>query len=256
MTFFKSLLIAFSMFSAIPLPQVEWNEKNMRYMMCAFPLVGLSIAFFQLLFAFFCRQAHLPLPLAALGFTLIPVFVSGGIHVDGFMDTADALASHACRERKLEILKDSHSGSFAVLSCLLYFISFYVFSLVILRSVDFKNFLVLQAVFVISRILSAFAVATFPIARNSGLVHTFSKASQKKFTAACCLFSFALISALVIFFGRFLGTALVAASLSVFCFYFVVAVKNFGGITGDTAGAFVQICELAGLMCYVVKPLS
>lgn len=256
MSFFKSILIAFSMFSAIPVPQVEWNEKNMRFMMCAFPLVGVSVAFFQILFAFFCKVAHLPLPLAALGFTLIPVFVTGGIHVDGFMDTADALGSHADREKKLEILKDSHSGAFAVLSCVLYFLSFFVFSFVILRTVDFRNFLVLQSVFVLSRILSAFAVAAFPIAKNSGLVHTFSKTSYKKFTAVWSLFLLALVSALDIFFGRYLGTALVAVSLSVFCFYFVVAVKNFGGITGDTAGAFVQICEIAGLMCYIMKPLS
>ena len=167
------------------------------------------------------------------------------------MDTADALGSHADREKKLEILKDSHSGAFAVLSCVLYFLSFFVFSFVILRTVDFRNFLVLQSVFVLSRILSAFAVATFPIAKNSGLVPTFSKTSHKKFTAFWSLFLLALVSALDIFFGRYLGTALVAVSLSVFCFYFVVAVKN------DLAhGEARLICEIAGLMCYIMKPLS
>ena len=39
----RSLLIAFSTYSRIPVPQVEWNEENRRYSMCFFPLVGLVL---------------------------------------------------------------------------------------------------------------------------------------------------------------------------------------------------------------------
>ncbi len=53
--------------------------------------------------------------------TLIPVFVSGGIHLDGFMDTMDALGSWGDKEKKLEILKDSHNGAFAVIGICCYF---------------------------------------------------------------------------------------------------------------------------------------
>ena len=273
MTFIKSMILAFSTFSSLPAPRVEWNEKNMRYMMCAFPLVGLVIAVFWLAwFVFgiqllFVWQRSISLHLIALGFTLIPVFISGGIHLDGFMDTCDALASHASREKKLEILKDSHSGAFAVLGCLLYFLSYYVLSYEICdyffgsassnRFVNFfvrlMNFLPIVSIFIISRLLSAFAVATFPIAKNSGLVHTFASASAKRFTALWCYIFFLLISLALIYFYRFLGIALVGASLSVFCFYFVVAVKNFGGITGDTAGWFVQMCEILGLVVLVIS---
>ena len=44
MTVLETILVAFSMFSAIPVPQVQWNEKNMRFILCAFPLVGACIA--------------------------------------------------------------------------------------------------------------------------------------------------------------------------------------------------------------------
>ena len=41
MTVLQTIAVAFAMFSALPVPQFEWNEKNMRYAMCAFPLIGL-----------------------------------------------------------------------------------------------------------------------------------------------------------------------------------------------------------------------
>lgn len=40
MRFFESLAIGVAMYSKIPMPRVEWNEKNMKYAMCFFPLVG------------------------------------------------------------------------------------------------------------------------------------------------------------------------------------------------------------------------
>ena len=39
----KSCLIAFSMYSRIPMPRTEWQEEDMRYVMCFFPLIGLAI---------------------------------------------------------------------------------------------------------------------------------------------------------------------------------------------------------------------
>lgn len=47
--------------------------------------------------------------------TLIPIAVTGGFHIDGFMDTMDAFHSYKPREEKLAILKDSHIGAFAVI---------------------------------------------------------------------------------------------------------------------------------------------
>ena len=299
MTFLKSILLAFSMFSATPVPRVEWNEKNMCYMMAAFPLVGALITLLCIIFFIFVIQCAyfwqkpIPLPLLALVFTLIPVLVTGGIHVDGFMDTCDALASHAPREKKLEILKDSHSGAFAVLSCVLYFLSYFVLSyelcdyffgadsnhrfvnesttriqivmvnlfqhlsVGILKQVQndtFKilDFLPVTSIFILSRLLSAFAVATFPIAKNSGLVHTFASASAKKFTALWCGIWLILISAALVLLFDAPGIFLVIPSLAVFIWYYFMTKRNFGGITGDTAGWFVQVCEIVSLGAFVI----
>ena len=99
------------MFSALPMPQFDWNEKNMRYALCAFPLVGVVCG------ALWCICGVLPLPAAAraAGFCLVPVWVTGGIHLDGYADTCDALSSYGDTAKKLEILKDPHCGAFAVI---------------------------------------------------------------------------------------------------------------------------------------------
>lgn len=105
-----SLAITFSTYSRIPMPQVEWSEDNMRHTLSLLPLVGLVIG------ALYCLTDRLsallgfsPLLRAAL-LTVLPVLVTGGIHLDGYCDTVDALASHAPREKKLAILKDSSAG--------------------------------------------------------------------------------------------------------------------------------------------------
>ena len=117
----QTIAVAFAMFSAIPVPQFEWNEKNMRYAMCAFPLIGVVIG------AAWCVCGTLPLPdlAKAAGFALVPVWVTGGIHLDGYADTCDALSSYGDREKKLEILKDPHCGAFAVIRLCSYFLAYF-----------------------------------------------------------------------------------------------------------------------------------
>ncbi|MBQ7157937.1 MAG: adenosylcobinamide-GDP ribazoletransferase [Treponema sp.] len=247
---FASVLLAFSMFSAIPMPRTEWNEKNMRYMMCAFPLVGVVIgALVQGVWALascagaeadFCAMVRRLMPLVLV---LIPVAVTGGIHVDGFMDTCDALSSHADREKKLAIMKDSHAGAFSVLGCVLYFLAdFVLFGEWCRGSIG-----VLPLIFVFSRLLSAFSVATFPIAKDSGLVRTFSDAGAKRFTAVWCAFWFVSLAVVAVFCFRWQGGAVVLAQVIVFAWYFVMTRRQFGGITGDTAGWFVQMAEIVSL---------
>ena len=117
----QTIAVAFAMFSAIPVPQFDWNEKNMRYAMCAFPLIGAVIG------AAWCVCGVLPLPglAKAAGFALIPVWITGGIHLDGYADTCDALSSYGDREKKLEILKDPHCGAFAVIRLCSYFLAYF-----------------------------------------------------------------------------------------------------------------------------------
>lgn len=276
MTFLKSLALALSTFSTIPVPRVQWSGRNMRYMMCAFPLVGVVIGAAQfawlVLFCIVSRVTGLQyapvshiVPLVTL---LIPVALTGGIHLDGFMDTCDALASRADIGRKLEIMRDPRCGAFAVLGCVLYFLAQYALlsqfcGYLFAGGTDLRRFigdaLILRPaaaaslIFVQSRLLSALAVIVFPCARESGLACSFKSSGAGMFAVVWCVIWLAAVSILAVFALGRSGAAVTAASFAVFAWYFFITRRSFGGITGDTAGFFVQMSEIVSLAAAVLS---
>ena len=120
MTVLRAVGMAFALYSRIPVPPLDWESGARRYTLYAFPLVGLAVGGGLLLWTWLAGALGLGQLLWAAGMTAIPLLITGGIHLDGFCDVCDALASHQSRERKLEILKDSHTGAFAIICCGLY----------------------------------------------------------------------------------------------------------------------------------------
>ena len=108
---------AFALYSRIPMPPLDWESGARRYTLYAFPLVGLAVGGGLLLWTWLAGALGLGQLLWAAGMTAIPLLITGGIHLDGFCDVCDALASHQSRERKLEIMADPHVGAFAVQGC-------------------------------------------------------------------------------------------------------------------------------------------
>ena len=155
----RSCAIAFSTYSRIPMPMVEWNEKNMRHTLAFFPLVGAAVGAVFWGAGALCGLLDAGPILRAGVLTAVPALVTGGIHLDGYCDTVDALASHASREKKLVILKDSSAGAFAVIWCCVWFLAY--FSLL----TEAKSLPTLAAGFVLSRALSARAIERLPSAR-------------------------------------------------------------------------------------------
>ena len=119
----ESLIVAFSMYSKIPMPQITWTKENMKNTLCYFPLIGAVIGALLWLWYWLCGIAGFGVMLQAAVAVLIPVLVTGGIHLDGFLDTSDALSSWQTTERRLEILKDPHTGAFAIIACCSYFLA-------------------------------------------------------------------------------------------------------------------------------------
>ena len=115
MRLFESLLIALSTYSAVPVPQLDWNEKNMRYAICFFPAVGVLCGAALWLWAVLAQATGMSGVLFAAIAACLPILVTGGIHMDGYLDTVDALSSHQTREKKLAIMKDANCGAFAVI---------------------------------------------------------------------------------------------------------------------------------------------
>lgn len=236
MTMIRAIAISFSMFSVIPMPRVEWNAKNMRYSLCVFPLIGGVIGGLCWLWIYLCDLLSLPVFLKGAGLCAIPVLLTGGIHLDGFADTHDALASHADPEKRREILKDPHTGAFATIRVCLYFIL--AFSIWV--SLPDWNGISVILMFCLSRTLSGLALVFFPLAEE-GLARTFADAADKKKVRTVLIALTAVLCAGLIFAK---GVLLIPAAAAVFCMYYWMVRKRFGGTSGDLAGWFLQTAEL------------
>lgn len=245
MIFIESLIAMLSTYSIIPMPQLGWNERNMKYAICFLPVVGIFCGGLLFLWQWFCTYIGIGNLLFAAVAVCIPVIVTGGIHVDGYMDTIDALASHQSRERKLEIMKDSSCGAFAVIYCVVYFLLNTAF---VCELYTRESIAVICPVFVMSRALSALCAVNMPGARKSGMLSAYTQNSKKAVINAAAV-PIALLSACaMILISPPAGTAAVCTGLIWVIFYCFVAKKQFGGVTGDTAGFFLQLCELFCIM--------
>ena len=251
----ETIAVAFSMFSVLPMPQVEWREGNMRYSLCAFPLIGGVIGLFCRLWVLACGAMEFPDLLRGAGLCLIPVLVTGGIHLDGYADTWDALGSHAAPEKKREILKDPRMGAFGGIHLCAYFAA----SFALWCSLREYEAGAVVLLFSLSRSLSGLAVAAFPLAKNTGLAHTFAAAADKRRVKLALAGLSLLLMALLCLGWGLTGALMSLGALGVFFWYRHMAIREFGGLSGDLAGWFLQTAELwmlgAMVLCQYLEEL-
>lgn len=179
----ESLLIALSMYSALPVKCLNWTEKNLRNAMVFFPLVGLLCGVGLFVVWTVCELLHVGAVLFGVLAVLSGVLITGGIHLDGFCDTADALYSRRPQEEKLRILKDPNCGPFAVFSVVLALLVSLGAYVQIYQTQNRSFVWLLTGVFVLSRCLSGLSVTALPIAPSSSLAKTFGESAGK--TRAC-----------------------------------------------------------------------
>lgn len=254
MKLWNNFKVAFAMFSKIPMPMADWNKENMKYMLCFFPFIGTAIGALSLLAAWGGRFFSFDQSFMSMVLVLLPVLVTGGIHVDGLLDTADALSSWQERKRRLEILKDSNAGAFAVITACVYFLAWYGAYSQLWQRGHREAFLVMALGFMVSRSLSGIGVVTFPKAREDGTVAEFSRNSADITVRNVLIVYLAILCALMVFVHPVLGIGAFVTALLVFWYYHHMAMKYFGGTTGDLAGYFVCLCELG--MALVLAVLS
>ena len=239
------------------MPGAEWTLENISYAMCFFPWTGGVIGAVTwgiwelkewaggqgIVFGDFFWTALL---------VLVPLMITGGIHMDGFLDTQDARSSYQPRERKLEILKDAHTGAFAVISCGVYLLAYAG----IYSSLTEESVKVIAVSFVLSRTLSGISVLCFPQAREKGLAATFSENAAKRTGKVVLGIYLVLLCAGIVWIGKISGVICLAAAAMTFLYYYRMSVKIFGGITGDLAGYFLQLCEIFMAAAVVVSDVA
>lgn len=253
----KAFIVAFSMYSKIPMPGFKWDSDDMKYHFCFFPFIGAVIGVLE----FAWLKAFINFQFDRILFNLfavaIPVLTTGGIHLDGFIDTMDALHSYQDREKKLEILKDPHVGAFGIICLVMYFVITIGF---LFAATKFIAYICICFSFIISRALSGISVCVFKKAKSQGMA--FSSGMNLNRNIVVTVLALETAAAIGAMFylcnGNFLfPTVTVSVIGLVFLYYCFMSRKNFGGITGDLAGFLVCSAESAvvvssGIVCILL----
>lgn len=242
MHIFNSLCSAFLMYSKIPMPKVEWKEENRRYALCFFPLIGVVLGGLLIGWYVLCEKIGIGLMLFGSVAVALPIWVTGGIHMDGFCDVHDAKACMGDRDKLFEVMKDSRIGAFGALHLALYLLlqwGLYT------QLNSFSTVAVAALGFCQARAYSGLAAVLFANAKGEGSLWNFTHGAHKKITVAVEICYLMATAAAMIACNRMAGCLAVAAGALTFIYYRFFSYKRFGGITGDLAGYFLQICELA-----------
>ena len=252
MRILRSLAIAFAMYSRIPTPRVEWNSENMRFAACFLPFVGAVIAGLEYLLFWGGGLLGLSPLVRALLAAAIPILVTGGIHLDGFMDTKDALNSYKSKEEKQKILKDSRVGAFAVIRLALFFLVFLA-AAAELASLPVKSssggiLFCALAGFILSRTVAAFFLIFGKKAKKEGFAYMFASAADRRACGAILSVETVLVVGLMMLFSPL--TALFALIfMTVYSIWFLkMADREFGGLSGDLLGMAITELELIAFL--------
>jgi len=238
----KACIIALGTYSKLPVPYFEWKEEDMRYSICFFPLAGVLAGAAQWLWLWFCNKYGTGVMAKAAAVIIINILITGGIHIDGYMDTMDALHSYQPAGRKLEILKDAHIGAFAVIM----FAAYVMVYIGVIPEISYNIIPLFASTFVFSRILSGLSVVMFKSAKKEGMLYAFSKPAQRKTVCAVLVIELLFAAAVLFYFYNIKAAVVIGVMLAVFVYYRYKSYKEFGGITGDIAGWFLCLCEMAG----------
>ena len=241
----KAFCMSFSMFCAIPTPFAHvWEDSVRSLMLVVFPFVGTVIGAIWAGAGVLMRYFGCPHLFAAAILTLLPHWLSGGIHLDGFMDCCDAVFSRRPLEKKREILKDSHVGSFAVMSLsMLLLIGFAAFA-----SFDgSENLWILVLVATASRACSAIGVSTLRPMGHSEYAGSFQKGISKG-----NIITLALILAFCFAIGWFAfgicGIVTVLATALGYVAFTAYTFRELDGFSGDVTGLGTTMAELCGVI--------
>ena len=251
MKFLRWIIAAFSLYSKIPMPRVQTTEEDMSYALAFFPLVGLVIGGVTFGLQVLARFLELPVFVKNCICILIPILLTGGFHLDGFMDTSDALHSYREREEKLRIMKDPHCGAFAVISLAAYLIALGGALYLVVENGEMRLLAVLATTFVISRSLSGISALFFQKAKEDGML-VWETANKHPGVVIALIVSLVLAAAFAMIPHPLAGTAVFATFGVTLLSYGAMSEKQFGGVSGDTAGGFVVVSEGAAAVALAI----
>ena len=243
-TYFHAFAMCQSMFCAIPCPWKVWDEQARGKMLLFLPVVGLEIGFLWVILVQICRFFALPALVTGLILAIYPYLVTGFLHLDGFMDVTDAVKSWRDLERRREILKDSHVGSFAVINLVLLVVAqFALFS----SAKETANSFILLFVPAVSRCCSTLAVTGLKPMSTSQYANKEKQTSHLIVTAMLLL---AFVSAGFLMCGKY-GFVLLGC-LAGYGLALRRGYRSLEGMNGDISGYALTLGELCAVAVYTL----
>src|SRR6266699_4901176 len=247
---YMELVAAVRFLSVLPMPgRMQSLEKDETAPHLAvgstyFPLVGLLLACLLWILVLLLTPLVPQLVLAAL-LVVALVILTGGLHLDGLMDSCDGLFGGSTRERKLEIMRDSRVGSFGVLggACIL-LLKFALFASVSVHVLPLALLVVLPS----ARWTMVLALRVFPSARSTGLGAAF----QQAVTTERFLLTGIVSLAIALVAGQLIGLIVwVTVSVTTLVLGLWIT-RSIGGLTGDSYGAIAEVEEVVALLVLVL----
>lgn len=219
--------------------RTDWRDDDFSRSVPYFPLVGLVMGLFMGAVNYGLVYIATPTFMRAVLLILAELVLIGALMYDGFMDTSDGVFSARNRERMLEIMKDSHVGSNAVIALV---------ALVLLKLAAYQALepvalsYALVAVYVTTRTFMVLYIVNYKYARKTGIGHMFTAYARPAYT----YIAFAICLALV--YGCGLAYLATAVATFIICQFIARYLSSqLGGLTGDTYG-FLTEC---GMVIYL-----
>lgn len=251
---FNATAIAFMFLTRLPMPRLNTitPEDEGRALVC-FPGVGLVIGLLLALLALGLQHYTSPMVVAAIVVSCW-VAVTGSLHLDGLADSADGWLSGANGERALEIMKDPRCGSAAVCAVACVLILKFSALATLIEQDSTRLILALVIIPIISRTIAPLLFLTTPYANPKGIALNYIEQAPA-FTRT--LMSIVLVTLLIVV----IAFSNVSLLTNIIVFSIIAAVvillrrmmlQRLSGITGDTAGATIEISEALLLIGFTV----
>lgn len=254
---------AFQFLSRFPVKAIlDYSPSLFRQSVKFYPLVGAAIGL--VVWAGAAGFTYLLPPLPAAVLTLILwVWLTGGLHLDGWVDTADGILSYRSREQMLDIMKDSRVGAMGVIACvLLLMLKLSLIYSLLMNGYAYAGLLLLPLIW--SRWFMVHAMASWPMARGKdGLAGKFDGLDQGQGRPTLLLAIILSVAAAFIAPWTYMSNhSFITALLGIMTLPLAawgagtwLARKlnaALGGLTGDTYGAINEFLEVVGLLMLVL----
>ena len=237
----NSILLAFQFFTIIPVNKnLPMDKRSITGMYSIFPWMGACIGAVACLMLYFDWSSLM----TGFSIVLLGVVLSGGLHMDGFIDTSDAFFSYKGRLKRFEILEDPRVGAFGVMAVVFLAIGKVIIVSEVLSAESFHWIFVLLIPF-FSRATLGLLFSITNSAKTSGLAYYFKGKMNANVVLIATICNFAIgLGALGLITNWMIAATVATVLFTFICLFRSWLLRNFGGVTGDLLGASVEMSEV------------